>query len=180
LGFALTRGFQYRESRTPDTQKSHSPLDQAGDHKWFFFLVTEHWSVGITGFEGLRDKVLDHRIREIMKSDLPKLKKGVPRSYCCGFRFPKREIEGPVESSSGRGRRTILCMWTSDLRVRRAVSIVTHLEFDILTMAPTLHHTTISDQYLKIRNREDKETDLLINLVMNKMMGATTINQHHN
>jgi hypothetical protein len=47
-------------------------------------------------------------------------------------------------------------------------------------MAPTLHRTTISDEDLKIRNRADKTMDLLNKPVVNKIMGATTINQHHN
>ena len=58
--------------------------------------------------------------------------------------------------------------------------VITHLEFYILTMAPTLHSTTISDEDLKIINRVDKAMDLISDPTMNKIMGATTINQHHN
>jgi hypothetical protein len=58
--------------------------------------------------------------------------------------------------------------------------IITHLEFDILTTVPTLHHTTINDENLKIRNRADKAMDLFNKPAMNKIMGATTINQHCN
>jgi hypothetical protein len=58
--------------------------------------------------------------------------------------------------------------------------IITHLEFDILTTPPTLHHTTICDEDLKITNRVDKAMELLNDPVVNKIMGATIINQHHN
>jgi hypothetical protein len=58
--------------------------------------------------------------------------------------------------------------------------IITHLEFDILATAPTLHRTTICDEDLKIRNWVDKAMELLNKPTMNKIMGATTINQHHN
>jgi hypothetical protein len=58
--------------------------------------------------------------------------------------------------------------------------IITHLEFEILTMAPTLHRTIISDENLKIRNRVDKAMDLLSKYAMNKIMGDAPINQHHN
>jgi hypothetical protein len=58
-------------------------------------------------------------------------------------------------------------------------SIITHLEFDILIVPPTLHSTTISDEDFKIINRADKSMDLISKLAMNKIMGATTINQHH-
>jgi hypothetical protein len=47
-------------------------------------------------------------------------------------------------------------------------------------MPPTLHSTTISDEDLKIRNMEYKAMDLISELAMNKIMGATTINQHQN
>ena len=43
-----------------------------------------------------------------------------------------------------------------------------------------LHSTTISDEDMKIRNRVDKTMDLISEPVMNKIMGATTINQYHN
>jgi hypothetical protein len=58
--------------------------------------------------------------------------------------------------------------------------VITHLEFGILTMSPTLHSTIISDEDLKIINRVDKAMDLISDPAMNKIMGATTINQHHN
>jgi hypothetical protein len=76
-----------------------------------------------SGFGGLRDKTLDHRIRKIAKSDPPKREGGIPRGFAVGADFPVREIEESiVESSSGSGRRMILCTWTSDLWVRRAAS----------------------------------------------------------
>jgi hypothetical protein len=40
-------------------------------------------------FQGLRDRVLDHRIREIMKSDLPKYKGGNSSRLFVGADFPK-------------------------------------------------------------------------------------------
>jgi hypothetical protein len=55
--------------------------------------------------------------------------------------------------------------------------VITHLEFEILTGIPTLDSTTISDEDLKIRNRVDKAMDLISDPTMNKIMGATTINQ---
>jgi hypothetical protein len=58
--------------------------------------------------------------------------------------------------------------------------IITHLEFDIITTAPTLHRTTISDENLVIRKRVDKVIGLFNKPAMNKIMGDTTINQHHN
>jgi hypothetical protein len=58
--------------------------------------------------------------------------------------------------------------------------IITHLEFEILIALPTLHSTTISNEDLKIRNKVDKAMELLNKSAVNKIMGATTINQHHN
>jgi hypothetical protein len=57
--------------------------------------------------------------------------------------------------------------------------IITHLEFDILTMPPTLHRTTIIDEDLKIGNWVEKAMDLINEPVMNKFRGAITINKHH-
>jgi hypothetical protein len=57
--------------------------------------------------------------------------------------------------------------------------IIPHLEFEILTTVPTLHRTPITDEDLKIRNMLDKTMDLLNKPTMNKIMGATTINQYH-
>jgi hypothetical protein len=57
--------------------------------------------------------------------------------------------------------------------------IIAHLEFHILTTAPTFHCTTISDDNLKIRNWSHKEIDILMDPAMNEIMGSTTFNQHH-
>jgi hypothetical protein len=58
--------------------------------------------------------------------------------------------------------------------------VITHLEFDIPMMNPTLHSTTNSNEDLKIRNREEKSMELISEPTMNKIMDATAINQHHN
>jgi hypothetical protein len=72
-------------------------------------------------FRILRDKILDHQIRESAKSDLPKYK-GEFIKVICGCRFPEREIEEPflrALRASGRGK--ILCTWTFDLRVEEGL-----------------------------------------------------------
>jgi hypothetical protein len=46
------------------------------------------------GFRRLRDKVLDHQIRDSVKSDLPKYK-GEFLEVNCGCRFSERKIEEP-------------------------------------------------------------------------------------
>jgi hypothetical protein len=58
--------------------------------------------------------------------------------------------------------------------------LITHLEFEILTMSPTLHSTTISDEDSKIRNNMEKAMDVISETAMNKIIDATTINQHCN
>jgi hypothetical protein len=58
--------------------------------------------------------------------------------------------------------------------------IIHHLEFDILIASTTLHCTPISDEDFKIRNREEKTMGLLSKFAVNKIMDATTINQHNN
>jgi hypothetical protein len=63
----------------------------------------------VFGSRRLRDKALDHQIRESAKSDLPKYK-GEFLEVNCGCRFPKREIEEPFSRAlwaSARGK--ILC-----------------------------------------------------------------------
>jgi hypothetical protein len=57
--------------------------------------------------------------------------------------------------------------------------IITHLEFEILIEAPTFHCTTIIYENFKIRNLSHKAIDILNDPTMNKIMGATTVNQHH-
>jgi hypothetical protein len=59
-----------------------------------------------SGFGGLRDKTLDHRIREIAKSDPSKREGGIPRGFVVGADFPEKEIEESIaESSSGQWKK---------------------------------------------------------------------------
>jgi hypothetical protein len=63
----------------------------------------------VFGFQRLRDKALDHRIRESAKSDLPKYK-GEFLEVNCGCRFPEREIEEPFPRALRASvREKILC-----------------------------------------------------------------------
>jgi hypothetical protein len=86
--------------------------------------VFHHLSeLDILVFRGLKAEPLDHKTREVVKSDLPKCEGRFVEVFC-GCRFPEREIEEPVrESSSGQRNRAILCAWTSNLRVGRAVLV---------------------------------------------------------
>jgi hypothetical protein len=77
----------------------------------------------VSGFKDLRDRTLDHRICEIAKFDLPEYKGGGFLRLFVGVGFSKGKYKSLVLISiraSGRGK--ILCAWTSDLRVGRAVS----------------------------------------------------------
>jgi hypothetical protein len=55
--------------------------------------------------------------------------------------------------------------------------ILTNLESHIFTSSPTFHGTTIGNHDLKIIDGIDVTIDFLGNAVMNKVMGATTINK---
>ena len=55
--------------------------------------------------------------------------------------------------------------------------ILTNLESHIFTSSPTFHGTAIGNHDLKIINDVDVIIDFLGNVVMNKIMGATTIHK---
>jgi hypothetical protein len=46
-------------------------------------------SFRVSGFGGLSDQTLDHRIHDIAKSDSPKLEGGIPRGFTVGADFLK-------------------------------------------------------------------------------------------
>jgi hypothetical protein len=54
-------------------------------------VISESQSFGIRGHS---EQALDHRIRDIAKSDLLSAK-GDPTRICCGCRFSERKIEEP-------------------------------------------------------------------------------------
>jgi hypothetical protein len=82
-----------------------------------------HWSLGNSGFRVLRNKTLDHQIREIAKFDLPKYKRGKFLEVIYGYKFLEREIREPLlRALRASGRRAILSTWTFDLRVGRLAS----------------------------------------------------------
>jgi len=53
--------------------------------------------------------------------------------------------------------------------------IISHLEFGILTTNPTFHYTTISYENLKIRNWVNKTIGILIDSLINKIMGVVVL-----
>jgi hypothetical protein len=56
--------------------------------------------------------------------------------------------------------------------------VVTNLEMHIFTMPSTLHGPTIGNHDLEIIDCTDIEISFLGNAVMNKIMGASTINKN--
>jgi hypothetical protein len=56
--------------------------------------------------------------------------------------------------------------------------VVTNLETHIFTMPSTFHGTTIGNHDLEIIDGMDVAMSFLGNVTMNKIMGATTINQN--
>jgi hypothetical protein len=56
--------------------------------------------------------------------------------------------------------------------------VVTNLEMHIFTMPSTFHGTTIGNHDLEIIDSMDVAISFLGNAVVNKIMGATTINQN--
>jgi hypothetical protein len=55
--------------------------------------------------------------------------------------------------------------------------ILTNLESHIFTSSPTFHGTTIRNHDLKIIDDTDVTIELLGNVVMNKVMGATVVHK---
>jgi hypothetical protein len=56
--------------------------------------------------------------------------------------------------------------------------VVTNLETHIFTTPSTFHGATIGNHYLEIIDGMDGAMSFLGNAVMNKIMGASTINQN--
>jgi hypothetical protein len=55
--------------------------------------------------------------------------------------------------------------------------ILTNLELHIFTMSPTFHGTSIRNHDLKIIDGMDETIEFLGNVVMNKIMDATTVHK---
>jgi hypothetical protein len=68
--------------------------------------LQSHRGFGNSGFRVLRNKMLDHRIHEIVKSDLPKYKEGeISRNYLLVQISQKGNRRAIVESSSGQWKK---------------------------------------------------------------------------
>ena len=65
-----------------------------------------------------------------------------------------------------------------DRKHMRFEVVVTNLEMHIFTIASTFHRATIGNHDLEIINGMDVAMSFLGNAAMNKIMGASTINQN--